>query len=181
MPSAVGTCSSHSSQLTVSPVLCDCVVLAVLSLLQSGDSQFEPVGQHYHAISPDDESLTSAHELIHFKNLFECVTVDSLDELFSLGNTPTAPPVPDGWAQRVKAALLDIESSEDHMNGILQNALKEADGLRGLDAEEKGRTKQRKEKSRKRKGADSVCCRRCKTKGNSPSQGKRMTVLQSVL
>lgn len=112
------------------------------------DSKFEPVGQYYHAISPD-ESLTSAHELTEarFKNLFECVSVDSLDKLLSPDNAPAAPPVPDGWVQRVEAALLDTESSEDHMNGILQNALTEADGLHGLrvDAEETGKTKQRKE------------------------------------
>ena len=63
------------------------------------------------------------------------------------------PPVPDGWAQRVRAALLDTESSQEHMNGILQNALKEADGLQGLNVveEEKEKTKQQPEKKRGRK------------------------------
>ena len=52
--------------------------------MEDSSDEFEPVGQYYNAISPDDESSTSAkNELTEarFRNLFKCVPVESLDEL----------------------------------------------------------------------------------------------------
>ena len=44
-------------------------------------------------------------------------------------------PAPADWTDRVGDALLDTKSSEDHMNAMLQNALKQAPGVKGLSTE----------------------------------------------
>lgn len=95
---------------------------------------FEPVGQYYNAVSPD-ESVTSARELTdcRFKALFDVREVFTLKDL--LGDDFVESLVhlaPDGWAERVGEALLDTKSNEHHMNAILQSALKEIDGVEGL-------------------------------------------------
>ena len=104
---------------------------------------FEPVGQYYNAISPD-ESVTSAHELsdTRFRQLFDVEEVFTLSDLFgvSSGGVSTKNPVPDGWTTRVGDALRDVTSSELHMNAVLQNALKEAPGVAGLETEYQSKT-----------------------------------------
>jgi hypothetical protein len=106
---------------------------------------FEPVGEFYHHAISSDESCTSANELTdtRFEKLFECAPVNSLGELLSPGIVaPNAPTVsPAGWVAGVRAALLDTTSSEEHMNGVLQRALRKV-GLDGLKVEVKEKQKQ---------------------------------------
>lgn len=105
-------------------------------------AEYEPVGVHYHAISPDD-SVTSANKLTEerYWRLFEeTEAVPSLDDLIPLDDVNGDAHPPWGWINRVNHILLNSKINEDRMNVLLQRALKEEDLngeiLSGLAADE---------------------------------------------